>query len=116
MYDPPTNGGFLVKQGFIVLPHVGRQVFDHFSQLRGDNHSPRLGQGSAVVASDVEKSNLGCREDVEISLRLPRDVYQTIGHGGTKRFDVDLGQRGEYVDVTGGVDYPSEHVGPFGGG
>ena len=103
-----------------MLHHVGRQVFDPFSQLRGDNRSPRLRQGSAIVASGVEKSHPGTREGVTISLGLPRDGYRTIGHGGTKRFEVDLEQRGEHVDdVTGGVDYPSEHLGrggPTGGG
>ena len=100
-----------------MLSHVGRQVLGHFFQLRGDNQSPRFGQGSAVLASDVEKRRPGSREGVEMYLGLPQDGYQTIGHAGAERFDVDLGQRSEHVDnVSGGVHYPSEHVGHLGGG
>ena len=108
MYDPPTYGGFPVNQGIVVLSHVGRQVLGHSFQLRGDDQSPCLGQGSAVLASDVEKRHSGNREVVEMYLGLPRDGYRTIGHGGAERFNVDLGQRSEHVDdVTGGVHYPS---------
>ena len=78
---------------------------------------PRLGQGSAALASDVEKHHLGSREGVEIYLGLPRDGYRIIGHGGSEPFDVDLGQRREYVDdATGRVHYPPEHVDHLGGG
>ena len=117
MYDPPTDGGFLVNQGIVVLSHVGRQVLGHFFQLRGDDQSPRLGQGSTVLASDIEKRHPGSREGVEMYLGLPRNGYRTIGHGGAERFDIDLRQRSEHLDdVTGGVYYPSEHVGYLGGG
>ena len=94
-----------------MLSHVGRQVLGHFFQLRGDDQSPRLVQGSAVLASDVDKHHPRSREGVEMYLGLPRDGYRTIGHGGSERFDVDLAQRSEHVDgVPGGVYYPPEHV------
>ena len=92
MYDPPTDGGFLVDQGIVMLSHVGREVLGHFFQLRRDDQSPRLGQSSAVLASDVEKHHPGSREGVKMHLGLPRDGYRTLGHGGAEHFDVDLGQ------------------------
>ena len=95
-----------------MFPHVGRQVRGHLLQLRGDNQSPRLEQGSSVLASGVERSHPGSREGVGMNLGLPQDGYRTIGLGGAERFDVDFGQRSEHVDdATGAVDYPSEHVG-----
>ena len=117
MYDLPTDGGFPVDQGILMLSHVGREILVFFFQLRGDDQSPRLGQGSAVLASDVEKHHPGSREGVDMHLGLPRDGYQTLSYGGAEHFDVDLGQRSEHVDdVTGGVHYPPEDVGNLGGG
>ena len=117
MYDPPTDGGFLADQGIVMLSHVGREVVGHFFQLRGDDQSPRLGQGSAILASDVEKHHPGSREGVKMHLGLPRDGYRTLGHGGAERFDVNLGQRSDHADdVTGGVHYPPDYVGHLGGG
>ena len=117
MYDPPTDGGFLVDQGIVMLSHVGQEVLGHFFQLRGDDQSPRLRKGSVALASDVEKNHPGNREGVKMHLGLPRDGYRTLGHGGGGRFDVDLGQRsGHADDVTGGVHYPPEHVGHLGDG
>ena len=74
-----------------MFPHVGRQVRGHLLQLRGDNQSPRLEQGSSVLASGVERSHPGSREGVGMNLGLPQDGYRTIGLGGAERFDVDLG-------------------------
>ena len=93
-----------------MLSHVGRQTRGHLLQLRVDNQSPCLGQGSAVLTSGVETIHPDSGEGAEINLGLPPDGYRTIG-------DIDLGQRSEHNDdATSGVDYPSEHVDNLGGG
>ena len=79
---PPTDGGFLVDQDIVMLSHVGREVLGHFFHICGDDQSPRLGQGSAVLAYDVEKHHPGSREGVKMHLGLPRDGDRTLGHGG----------------------------------